>query len=244
VSEHGCPRVDDAGSYVLRAMPDGEWETYREHLGRCNACAQKVAELQFVGDALLSGVPQLTVPPNVRDRVMRVVRSESELLLAAGPAADRPEPRPQTRRRRRRLGLPALRSLPAAALASGAHVLSVGAGALMWSGDDAAHPRTVVAKVVAPGASATVRVSDGGTKLVVANMPAPDEGRVYQVWLDHGDGTTPQPTDALFSVSRAGRASVDVPGDLHGVKAVLVTDEPLGGSRVPSRAPVIAATLS
>jgi hypothetical protein len=75
-------------------------------------------------------------------------------------------------------------------------------------------------------------------------MPAPAVGRVYEVWLDHGEGTAPQPTDALFSVSRAGRASVDVPGDLDGVKAVLVTDEPAGGSRVPSGAPVIAATLS
>jgi hypothetical protein len=64
------------------------------------------------------------------------------------------------------------------------------------------------------------------------------------VWLDHGGGRTPQPTDALFSVSREGHATVDVPGDLDGVKAVLVTDEPLGGSRIPTRAPVIAATLS
>jgi hypothetical protein len=242
VSDRGCPRIDDAGSYVLRAMPDGEWEGYREHLGRCEACAEKVSELQFVGDALLSGVPQLTVPPNVRERVMSVVRAESELLLAAGPAADRPEPPPPPRRRR--FGLSWLRSMPAAALASVALVLGVGAGALMWSGDDGVAPRTVAAKVTAPGASASVRVSDGGTKLVVANMPAPAPGRVYEVWLDHGGGTTPQPTDALFSVSRAGRASVDVPGDMDGVKAVLVTDEPAGGSRVPSGAPVIAATLS
>jgi hypothetical protein len=90
-----------------------------------------------------------------------------------------------------------------------------------------------------------VRVSDGnGAKLVVAGMPAPAEGRVYQVWLDRGGAGTPQPTDALFSVSRTGHASVDVPGDLGGVKAVLVTDEPLGGSRTPTRAPVISATLS
>jgi hypothetical protein len=242
VSDHACPRIDDAGSYVLRAMPDGEWESYRDHLGRCEACAAKVSELRFVGDALLSGVPQLTVPPDVRERVMSVVRAESELLLAAGPAADRPEPPPQPRPRR--FGLSWLRSMPAAALASVALVLGVGAGALLWSGDDGVTPRTVAAKVTAPGATASVRVSDGGTKLVVANMPAPAVGRVYEVWLDHGDGTTPQPTDALFSVSRAGRASVDVPGDLDGVKAVLVTDEPAGGSRVPSGAPVIAATLS
>jgi hypothetical protein len=34
-----------------------------------------------------------------------------------------------------------------------------------------------------------------------------------------------------------------VPGRLSGVDAVMVTDEPLGGSRLPTRAPVITASL-
>ena len=63
------------------------------------------------------------------------------------------------------------------------------------------------------------------------------------MWLDRDDGTAPVPTEALFSV-RQGRASVDVPGDLRGVKQVLVTDEPLGGSEVPTRQPVIAARMA
>jgi hypothetical protein len=239
VNDLGCPRVDDAASYVLHAMPDGEWETFQDHLGHCGFCADKVQELQFVGDALLSGVPQLTVPPPVRERVMSIVRAESELLLAAGHGADRPVRAAP----KRRFGF-ALRPLPAVALASIALALGIGGGALLSGGDSGLTPRTVVAKVDAVGATANVRVTSDGAKLRVAGMPAPDEGRVYQVWLDHGGGKTPQPTDALFSVSRDGHATVDVPGDLDGVKAVLVTDEPLGGSRIPTRAPVISATLS
>jgi hypothetical protein len=240
VSDLGCPRVDDAASYVLRAMPDGEWEVFQDHLAHCGVCVDKVAELRFVGDALLSGVPQLTAPPPIRDRVMAVVRAESELLQAAGHGADRP----QRAVRKRRFGLPSLRPLPAAGLAAAALALGVGAGALLSGGDGGFTPRTVVAKVAARGASAHVRLTSDGAKLVVAGMPAPAEGRVYEVWLDHGGGRTPRPTDALFSVSRAGRATVDVPGDLDGVKAVLVTDEPQGGSRIPTRAPVISATIS
>jgi hypothetical protein len=239
VSDLGCPRVDDAASYVLRAMPDGEWETYRDHLVHCGFCADKVAELRFVGDALLSGVPQLTAPLPVRERVMAIVRAESELLLAAGHGADRPEP-VAPRRRFSWLSRP----LPVVGLASIALALGVGGGALLSGGDGGITPRTVVAKVSAAGATAHVRVSSDGAKLRVAGMPAPAEGRVYQVWLDHGNGKTPQPTDALFSVSRDGHATVDVPGDLDGVKAVLVTDEPIGGSRIPTRSPVIAATLA
>ncbi len=240
MNDSGCPRIDDAASYVLCAMPDGEWETFEAHLAQCLFCADKVAELRFVGDALLSGVPQLTAPPPVRDRVMAIVRAESELLLAAGHGADRPErvvPK-------RRFGLFSLRPLPAVGLASVALALGIGGGALLYGGDGAVTPRTVVAKVDAAGATANVRLTSDGAKLRVAGMPAPAEGRVYQVWLDHGNGRTPQPTDALFNVSRTGHATVDVPGNLDGVKAVLVTDEPLGGSRIPTRAPVISATLS
>lgn len=240
MSELVCPRADDGASYVLHAMSDQECEGFCDHLGRCASCAAKVAELQFVGDALLSGVPQLTAPPPIRDRVMSIVRAESELLLAAGHGADRPE----AARSKRRFGLLSLRPLPVVGLASLALALGIGGGALLSGGDGGVSPRTIVAKVDPPGASAQVRLSSDGAKLVVAGMPAPSEGRVYQVWLDHGGASTPKPTDALFSVNSAGHASVDVPGDLHGVKSVLVTDEPQGGSRIPTRAPVISARLT
>jgi hypothetical protein len=237
-----CPRIDDAAGYVLRAMPDGEWEVYQDHLERCPECAEKVAELRFVADALLSGVPQLSAPPAVRDRVMAIVRAESELLRAAGHGADRPAPPVASRRRGR---LPSLRPLPAIALACGALAVGIGGGALLSRGDAGLSPRTVVAQVYAPGATARLRVSADAAKLEVSRMPPPPDGRVYQVWLHRGNAATlPEPTDALFSVSRNGQASVDVPGDLHGVDAVLVTDEPPRGSSRPTRPPVIRAPLT
>ena len=47
------------------------------------------------------------------------------------------------------------------------------------------------------------------------------------MWVDRG-GDAPEPTSALFSTRRDGSASVDVPGSLDGVRAVMVTDEPHG----------------
>jgi hypothetical protein len=241
VTSLACPRIDDAASYVLRAMPDGEWEAYQDHVARCAACAEKVAELGFVADALLTAVPQLSAPPPVRDRVMAVVRAESELLRAAGHGADRPPPVQPPRRRR----LPSLRPLPAIALACVALAIGIGGGALLFGGDGGVTPRTVVAQVAAPGAKARVRVSADSATLEVTRMPQPPQGRIYQVWLHRGGAHSPPvPTDALFSVSREGHASVDVPGDLRGVDAVLVTDEPQGGSGRPTRAPVIRAPLA
>ncbi|MEA2128398.1 MAG: hypothetical protein QOJ85_1289 [Solirubrobacteraceae bacterium] len=238
----GCPRTDDAAGYVLRAMPDGEWEVYQDHLERCPACAAKVAELRFVADALLSGVPRLSAPPAVRDRVMAIVRAESELLRAAGHRADRPEPPVASRRRR---WLPSLRPLPAIALTCGALAVGIGGGALLSGGDAGVSPRTVVAQVSAAGASARVLLAADGAKLEVSRMPPPPDGRVYQVWLHRGNAATlPEPTDALFSVSRQGHASVVIPGDLRGVDAVLVTAEPPTGSSRPTRPPVIRAPLT
>jgi hypothetical protein len=235
-----CPRIDDAGSYVLRAMPEGEWERYSAHVADCQVCASKVSELAFVSDALLNAVPQLTAPDEIRSRVMSVVRAESELLLAAGPMADRPIVREPSRR----FSLLRLRPWPATVLAASLLVLGIGGGALLVGGTDPAPDARTIACASAPtGASCQMRVTGDEARLVVAGLPAPPEGRIYQVWLDRDNGTAPEPTEGLFSV-RKGRASVAVPGDLSGVKQVLVTDEPLGGSEVPTRQPVIAAPLA
>ena len=235
-----CPRIDDAASYVLRAIPDGEWEGYAAHVAGCAACAAKIDELSFVADALLSGVPQLSAPPEIRSRVMSVVQAEAELLNATGAMADRPIRRAPSRR----LGLQWLRPWPAAVLAASLLALGIGGGALLVGGGAGDDPAKSIACTQAPGgASCQMRVTADNAKLVVAGLPAPPSGRIYQVWLDRENGTAPEPTEALFSV-RKGRASVDVPGNLEGVKQVLVTHEPLGGSEVPTRQPIIAARMS
>jgi len=235
-----CPRLDDAASYVLRAMPDGEWELYAEHIADCQLCAGKVDELAFVSDALLNGVPQLTAPPQIRDRVMAVVRAESELLRAAGAPADRPVAREPARR----FGwLAQLRPWPAAVLAASLLALGIGGGALIVGGSSEPPSQTTACATAPAGTTCEMRVAGDSAKLVVAGLRSPPQGRIYQVWLDRDNGTAPQPTEALFSV-RKGRASVAVPGDLTGVKRVLVTDEPPGGSEVPTRRPVIAVTMA
>jgi len=243
MSGSDCPRVDDAGAYVLRAIDESEWQAHRYHIADCACCAAKVAELGFVAHALLSGVDQMPAPPHMRERVMSVVRSEADLLRAAGAGADRP---PEARSSRR-LRWSLLRPLPAAALACVVLGLGLGTGALLRGGDEPASARTVSARVdpsTAPGAEAELRMTSAGAQLVVAGMPAPEKGRVYQVWLDRADDRRPpQPTSALFSPNYDGGATVRVPGDLKDVTAVLMTSEPLGGSEVPTRQPVMTARL-
>lgn len=85
------------------------------------------------------------------------------------------------------------------------------------------------------------RVSDRG-ELQVSGMHEPPVGEVYELWLNRG-GSREQPTDVLFTVTKAGAASVEVPDSLHGVRALTVTAEPLGGSTRPTSPPVLSVSL-
>jgi hypothetical protein len=48
----------------------------------------------------------------------------------------------------------------------------------------------------------------------------------------------------LWSTRKDGSAEIAVPGSLDGVEAVLVTDEPEGGSDVPTKPPIITAATA
>ena len=134
--------------------------------------------------------------------------------------------------------MPAIAPLPAAVAACVVLALGVAGGVLLSAGDDF---REVDAQVALNGASGTLRIEDDGdARLTLRDMPAPPDGRVYQVWLlDEGE---PAPTDALFVPGRDGTARVDVPGDVAGARQVLVTAEPRGGSDRPTRPPVVMAS--
>ena len=231
-----CPRIDDAAGYVLHAMPDSEAEAYRHHVTQCMECEAKVAELNFVSHALLSAVPQLSAPPEIRDRVMAVVRAEAELLAAAGAGADRP-PRPEPRRFG--FGFARLRPVMAGALATVLLALGLGTGVLL-SGQDSCTTRAATVDRTA-GESGKLTVCDGNATLALAGMQAPPAGRIYELWLDDpNDRQGPKPA-GLFSVVD-GKASVEV-GKLKG-RTVLVTDEPLpSGSQVPTRTPIVKASV-
>jgi anti-sigma-K factor RskA len=232
-----CPHRDDAGAWVLGALGAEDARAFAVHLEDCAGCRHDVEELQTVADVLPMAAPQLAPPPALKGRIMDVVSSEAELLRAAGTGADRPPAQPPGRRRRRPWA--ALRPLPAAALAALLLALGVVTGVLLSGGDDA---RTIPG--TGPrGAQVALRVQDDHGELELHAMPPPPAGRVYQVWLQRGD-QAPRPTRTLFTVPGDGRATVRIAEPLDGTDRVLVTDEPPGGSRAPTRPPVAGATLT
>lgn len=222
-----------AAPYVLGALEPEEYEAFRSHLATCAVCREEVAALQLVADALPTTAPQLGAPAELKSRIMSTVQAEAGWQRSSEAAEVR-------RRSRERAWLPARGWRSAAALAAVAAIFAIVATALQPGGD--AKARTIRAQVLAPHASASLRVSGGHAQLNVVGLPQTPPDRVYEVWIKRAGA--PEPTDALFTVTAAGKATVGVPGEVAEVKQVMVTSEPLGGSRVPTRAPVIIASLS
>lgn len=239
------------GAYALGACTPDERDGLRAHLGTCTACTAELLELGAAREALLTGVPPASAPPELKSRVMSQVRADAQLFAAAREretAQPAPAPAPARERPRGRGWL--RRPVPLAAALASAALLAVGAGvlgaALVGGDDGAAGTRTVSAKVDdarAPGARADLVVDDAGdARLVVDGLPSPGRGRVWQVWLRAGTDA-PRPAGALFGVDAAGDGAAAVPGPLDGVDEVLVSSEPAGGSQQPTRTPILAAPV-
>jgi hypothetical protein len=132
---------------------------------------------------------------------------------------------------------PARRRAPAL---SGALALALVGLVIALALHGSAGVKVLHARVLDSTATADVRLTGGHAELIVRHLPAPSEGRIYEVWLER-PGARPAPTTALFSVTASGAADVGVPGPLTGTSEIVVTQEPAGGSRVPTSEPVIVA---
>jgi anti-sigma-K factor RskA len=216
----GCS--GDAAAYALGALEPLEAEEFRRHLETCMVCRDELAAFQQVADALPMAAPQHPVPPALRRRVLDQVRSEASAT-----------PTRSTDRSRWWSSRPAFAGgLVAAAVAVVAVVLVLGS-----TGSN----RTRVYEATV--GHAKLVISGGHAELVVQKLPVPKDGHIYEVWLLRPHHA-PAPTSALFSVTSSGQGDVDVPGDIHGVSAVLVTQEPAGGTKHPTTAPVIVTPIS
>jgi Anti-sigma-K factor rskA/Putative zinc-finger len=227
---------DEVGAYLLGALSDAERAAFEGHLVDCHDCRNEVERLRPAADMLPRSVEQVEPPPSLKRSLMEVVDREAQ---ESGTTA---APRPRPRRRLRDLLGGSLRPvLVAAGLLLG---LLAGYGIAQLGGDESG--RSVVAAVnrgALPEASARLEIQGDGKRggiLEVRGMPAPRGGQVYQAWVQRDGMIEPEPT---FEVGPDGRGAVAVPEDLSDAKAVMVTQEPRGGSRAPSGKPLLTVGL-
>ncbi|MGZ6566823.1 MAG: anti-sigma factor [Solirubrobacteraceae bacterium] len=229
-SKHDCGA--DAAAYVLGALEPHEAEAFSRHLATCVVCRDEVAAFQHTANALAMAPPQHPAPRGLKRRVMRAVR-ETDAEAHEAPA-----------RRPRRLGSVPFVARPAIAAVAALAVVVVVIGAIIVSSSGSSGTRTIAASVTGSPGTAQLSVSGGHGQLVLRNFPQPAAGHIYEMWELRSGAKAPSPTGTLFSVNSGGAGNVGVPGDLHGVTKVLVTQEPAGGSLAPTTTPVIVASLA
>jgi hypothetical protein len=244
-AEGGC---GDAAIYLLGLLDERHTRMFLEHARSCALCSDDLAALAPAVEHLPTTVTQVPAPAHAKRQVMAVVRSEAAQQAVHSAVPGHETARSSSRARdaaRRRFAL-----RPALALA-GTAVLVVGVaiGALSTPFGGGSSPaglssaRVVSADVTLAGTSAALHQSGGHAWLTVADMPEPSSGHVYEVWLKRPGHAEPQPTDSLFAPTSSGTATVAVP-DSGSASEVLVTQEPAGGTQLPTSSPVIVAHLS
>jgi anti-sigma-K factor RskA len=220
---NGHSRAEDAAAYALGALEPNEANAFRRHLTECAACREEVAAYEQITGALPSAGDRHEVPRTLRRRVMREVRAT-------------PKPAPARRS-------PAVHAPSRFPLAWGgglaAAVAAVIVAIVLISAGGSGGTRVIQASV----GSAQLQIASGRGDLVVHRLPPLPPGRIYEMWVQRGNAA-PTPTGTLFGTRANGSANVGVPGSLHGVSAVMVTQERAGGSPVPTSAPVIVARVT
>jgi hypothetical protein len=231
----GCApdRAGDAAACVLGALEPQEADAFLRHAGSCIVCRDELQQFGSVVDALALAVPQQEAPARLRRVVMREVRR------SLGSATSRPARRPAAEIR-----WPRLRDRgPVAALLGGVAVaMALLAIVLGAPGSPTPAARTFAATLHGVRGSAELRLGSNHSALIVRGMPEPALGRIYEVWVRHGHGAVAA-TDVLFGVTSSGSALVEVPGNPSTISEVLVTEEPSGGTRAPTTAPLITVAL-
>jgi anti-sigma-K factor RskA len=231
-----CTHSQDAAAWTLNALEESEAQQFSVHLGDCGICQAAVDELMPAAQVLGMAAPQLAAPDALRDRIMGTVRAEAELLRASGAEADRPIARVKPERRFFGGWRPALVGGIACVLLA----LGVTAGVLI-QGDDGTTPTKTFQAKAEGDMKAVATVDSDRVTLHIDGMEQPPAGRVYQVWLQRDGKVTA--TDALFSPAD-GKATVTVDEKLNGADRVMITDERMGGSQVPTGDAYVDAKLS
>lgn len=224
---------DEVAAYAVGGLTATESAKLETHLEHCDLCRDRLRWLAPAVDMLPASVPQISPPPELRERIMGEARAEAD----PGPA---PAPRPK-RTRRLRLSLPRLG--PALAATAAAAALGGGAVGYWIAADGGPESQTIAVEAIAPRleADATLERQDGEGTLHVSGLPVLPDDQVYQVWLRDGEELQPS---TVFVLDRNASAQAAIPAGLESAEEVLVTREPRGGSDEPTTNPLLRAELN
>jgi anti-sigma-K factor RskA len=227
MSESGHERHrDDLAAYLLGALEPGEAAELERHLAGCEECSTELEWLRPAVQLLPESVQRVDAPAELRGRLMEQVRTEAE----SAPAP----------RRARGWDIRSWSLRPVAGLAALVLVVAAVGAYAIGSGDSGGGNSTTVVVGHSPGVIAEV-VREGGTgTLHLTNLHQLPSDKVLQAWVEKEGRVVSAKT--LFVPNQDGTASATI-DDMKGVRTVMVTAEPRGGSVQPTSAPIVSVAI-
>jgi anti-sigma-K factor RskA len=238
-------QVEDLlAGYALGAASVDEAGMIRAHLPECDECRDDLARLSEAASVLALTVDEVAPPPRLRQQIQAAVRRRDTPIAALTADAIELEPSP-----RRAWFTPSLRSawVPAAAAAA------IIAGLLAWNVRLQTELSTRPATVASAGiVTAPMKGPQGAVLGTVTflrqqrlalvglrNLAAPPAGRTFELWVIDRTGKT-RPA-GVFLPEADGTKLLVVPQDVSG-DTLAVTDEPIGGSLLPTTTPFVTGS--
>jgi anti-sigma factor RsiW len=223
------PSSEDLTGYALGALDPPEERAVTKHVPDCERCSTELRErINPAVRVLAESVEQLEPPPELRERLLEIVRGEAEAPAVSPPA------------RRRRLELGPLVLRPAAGLAALAVAGAGVAGYLVSESDEGGGASTVLVIESSAGIGGSLVVAEDSAMLSVHGMPQLPEGAVYQLWVAEGPSVRPS---SSFVPDATGRGTAAVPESLSSGSQVLVTRESGPGHQSPTSEPLLSARV-
>ncbi len=224
------PDRDDLVAFALGALEQGDERAVEAHVPSCARCTRELEALVPAVAVLGESVEQLEPPPELRERVLAVVRSEA--------AGEREQDARPVRRERR--GLRGFLLRPAVALATVAVIAAGIAGYLVRDTGGGGGETTVAVMPATPGIGGSLKVGENSSLLELRGMPKLTGNEVYQVWVMQDNSVRPS---SNFIPDDSGRATTGVDGHLGDGARVMITKESAPGHTTPTPPILLSATV-
>ena len=220
--------------YALDALDADDVRAFEDHLGECERCREEVAMMRATAASLAHDAPAVAPPAELRSRILATARAERGNVVPLRPRW----------------------AAPVAAAAAVAACAALGFG--IWAATlnhtlgnrEAALRNQARALAVAAspdarriplsgGHGALVVTHNGRAALLLADLPEPGAGKVFEAWVVSGGAAAPA---GVFSAT--GRAAaVALERDVPAGATVAVTIERAGGVQRPTSAPIVRSTV-
>lgn len=234
-------RLEEVAAFALGALDAAQVDDFKAHLEGCKRCQDELRWFAPAVEALGESVEQQTPSPQLKVRLMEEVRADAAAVAKEAKAAERRE-RAESRGSFREwlagVHLGGLTWKPLTGVAAVILIVAAGIGYAIGNGGNTNLHTTEVEQK--NGIVASVVDEDGKGELRLTGLEQVPDGKTLEAWVQRGEKYVP--VKDLFKPDAQGNATTQI-DDLKDAEAVLVTEEPAGGSKQPTSEPFVAVPL-